>query len=104
MIQLILDRVFRCKNTEPLDILEEHLCTLLDIYTKETPFTCPRENLYSQTDGVAMDKPLGVLFANFFTGSIEKTTLQDRRASVYERCVDDISIRVNYIEKLPDLK
>ena len=83
---------------------EEHLRALLEICTKEAPFTCPRGNLYRQVDGVAMGSPLGVLFANFFMGSIEKTTLQDRHPSIYGRYVDDIFIRVKDIDELLDLK
>ena len=103
-IQMILDRVYRCEDTEPLNIPEEHLRTLLEICTKEAPFTCPRGNLYRQVDGVAMGSPLGVLFANFFMGSIETTTLRDRRPSIYGRYVDDIFIRVKDVEELLDLK
>ncbi|MPC46612.1 hypothetical protein E2C01_040336 [Portunus trituberculatus] len=103
-IQLILDRVYICEDTKSLAIPEEHLRTLLEICNKEAPFTCPRGNLYRQIDSVAMGSPVGVLFANFFMGSIEATTLQDRRPSIYGSYADDIFIRVKDADELLNLK
>ena len=103
-IQYILDRVYRCDKTPPLDIPEEHLRSLLEICTKEAPFTCPRGTMYRQVDGVAMGSPLGVLFANFFMGTIESTVLKNYRPSLYSRYVDDIFVRVKDVEELRDLK
>ncbi|XP_050691560.1 uncharacterized protein LOC126983104 [Eriocheir sinensis] len=103
-IQIIMDRVYRCEETEPLDIPEEDLRTLLEICTKEAPFTCPRGDMYCQVDGVAMGSPLGVLFANFFMGTIESMALKDQQLSIYARYVDDIFIRVKNIDELQKLK
>ncbi|XP_050707450.1 uncharacterized protein LOC126992689 [Eriocheir sinensis] len=103
-IQIIMDRVYRCEETEPLDIPEEDLRTLLEICTKEAPFTCPRGDMYCQVDGVAMGSPLGVLFANFFMGTIESMALKDQQPSIYARYVDDIFIRVKNIDELQKLK
>ena len=88
-IEFILDRVYRCQETPTLNIPEEKLKTLLEICTKQAPFTCPRGKMYCQVDGVAMGSPLGVLFANFFMGTIEATVLQQNRPSIYCRYTDD---------------
>jgi len=103
-IQFILDRVYRCNDTPTLDIPEDKLRELLEICTKEAPFTCPRGNMYQQIDGVAMGSPLGVLFANFYMGTIESSTLESSRPSIYGRYIDDIFVRVNDIEELRQLK
>ncbi|XP_050714204.1 uncharacterized protein LOC126997250 [Eriocheir sinensis] len=60
--------------------------------------------MYCQVDGVAMGSPLGVLFANFFMGTIESMALKDQQPSIYARYVDDIFIRVKNIDELQKLK
>ena len=59
--------------------------------------------MYCQDDGVAMGSPLGVLFANFFMGTIEATALQQNRPSIYCRYTD-IFVRVRNLDKLQALK
>ena len=103
-INFILDRVYRCEETPTLNIPEEKLETLEEIFTKQAPFTCPRGRMYCQVDGVAMGSPLGVLFANFFTGTIEATAQQQNRPSIYCRYIDDIFVRVRNLDELQALK
>ena len=35
------------------------------------PFLTHRDELYVQRDGIAMGSPLGVLFSNFYMGTVE---------------------------------
>ena len=103
-IGFILDRVYRSSDTTPLDIPEKHLKTLLELCTKEAPFISPDGNLYQQIDGVAMGSPLGVLFANFFMGTIESALLATNRPSIYCRYVDDIFVRIKNLQELETLR
>ena len=103
-INLMMDRIYRNEGTPDLDIPETDLRRLLQVCTKKSPFTCPRGHLYQQIDGVAMGSPLGVLFANFFMGSIEEQVLADRRPSIYCRYIDDIFVRLRSTGELQDLK
>ncbi|XP_076048070.1 uncharacterized protein LOC143029258 [Oratosquilla oratoria] len=79
-------------TTPHLNIPEKSLRSLLEICTKEAPFTWPNGKMYKQIDGVAMGSPLGVLFANFFMGTIETKFLAEVRPSIYCRYVDDIFV------------
>ena len=103
-IDFILNRVYRCGDTTPLNIPERSLKMLLEICTKEAPFTCPSGRMYKQIDGVAMGSPLGVLFANFFMGTIEAQLLAESRPSIYCRYVDDIFVRIRDLNELQALK
>ena len=103
-IQMILDRVYRSEETPDLDIPEQDLKALLELCTKRSPFICPRGRMYQQIDGVAMGSPLGVLFANFFMGSIEEEVLAAERPSIYCRYIDDIFLKINNIQDLHTLK
>ncbi|XP_076038560.1 uncharacterized protein LOC143023821 [Oratosquilla oratoria] len=60
--------------------------------------------MYKQINGVAMGSPLGVLFANFFMGTIETELLAEARPSIYCRYVDDIFVRVRDQRELQNLK
>ncbi|XP_064080862.1 uncharacterized protein LOC135197735 [Macrobrachium nipponense] len=76
-IDIILEHVYRSQLTETLNIPEASLCMLLE--------------LNRQKDGMAMGSPLGVLFANFHVGTMEKsvfTRMQQPRR--YIRYIDDI--------------
>ena len=104
-INFILDRVYRDNNTPTLDIPENTLRQLLECCTKEAPFTCPRGNRYCQVDGVAMGSPLGVLFANFFMGSIENQVFAEmRKPDIYCRYIDDIFVKVKDEEEIAVLR
>ncbi|XP_076067664.1 uncharacterized protein LOC143040455 [Oratosquilla oratoria] len=49
--------------------------------------------MFRQIDGVAMSSPLGVLFANFFMGRIERDVFSiQQKPRVYARYIDDIFV------------
>ena len=105
-IELIIQEVYHTEKT-PLDIPENLLRQLLLLCTKEAPFRGPNGLLYKQIDGVAMGSPLGVLFANFYMGIIERRVLNDNtmRPHIYGRYIDDIFIDVSeeqHLHKLQD--
>ena len=61
--------------------------------------------MYQQIDGVAMGSPLGVLFANFFMGRVERdvfSTLQ--KPAIYARYVDDIFVLAKDEDEIQQLK
>ena len=87
-----------------MNIPEKAMKTLLEICTKEAPFTCPRGRMYQQIDGVAMGSPLGVLFANFFMGTIEEELLSTNRPSIYCRYIDDTFVCVKDPQELQELR
>ena len=103
-IEYILKRVYHSNLTPPTNISENSMKTLLEICTKEAPFTCPRGHMYQQIDGVAMGSPLGVLFANFFMGTIEEELLATNRPSIYCRYIDDIFVRIKDLQELQNLR
>ena len=99
-INYICDAIYRSGPSPQLDIPELHLRSLLEICTTEATFRCPRGNLYQQVDGVAMGSPLGVLFANFFMGSIEKEVFSTLdKPAIYGRYVDDIFVKTSSFKK-----
>ncbi|XP_076069263.1 uncharacterized protein LOC143041325 [Oratosquilla oratoria] len=52
-----------------------------------------------------MGSPLGVLFANFFMGMVEKETFNCfKKPSIYARYIDDIFVKVDDKSELPILK
>ncbi|XP_064107999.1 uncharacterized protein LOC135216554 [Macrobrachium nipponense] len=71
-IDIILEKVYRNPDMQPPNIPEESLKTLLDICMKRAPFTTHGGQMFIQKDGVAMGSPLGVLFANFYMGTVEE--------------------------------
>ncbi|XP_076054504.1 uncharacterized protein LOC143033200 [Oratosquilla oratoria] len=94
-IDFILDDVYRSHH-QHLDIPENRLCLLLEACTKESPFRGPDGNMYRQVDGVAMESPFGVLFANFYMGLVERRVLSVRHLRPFT-CggyVDDIFVEV----------
>ncbi|XP_076034533.1 uncharacterized protein LOC143021128 [Oratosquilla oratoria] len=101
----VVVRVYRDMSTPKLKIPEPALKSLLEICTKEAPFRCPRGRMYVQRDGVAMGSPLGVLFANFFMGTVEEQVFGDiQRPSTYCRYIDDTFIRVESESELQVLR
>ncbi|XP_076068333.1 uncharacterized protein LOC143040785 [Oratosquilla oratoria] len=93
-VNLIFSRLYRSDEIH-FPIPEDILRQLLQACTKEVPFYGPDKNMYVQIDGVAMGSPLGVLFANFYMGSIEETIFtqhHELKPSIYTRYVDDIFI------------
>ena len=102
---MITSEVYHSENP-PLDIPENLLRKLLYACTKEAPFRAPDGRLYLQIDGVAMGSPLGVLFANFYMGMIERKVLSDVeiRPRLYCRYIDDIFVEVKDPQHLHTLK
>ncbi|XP_064088423.1 uncharacterized protein LOC135202898 [Macrobrachium nipponense] len=85
-IEHILDRVYRCEDTQALNIPVEAL------------------NL-GQIDGVAMGYPLGVLFANFYMSVVEERVFNKIPCPPqYYRYIDDTFIRVDLEEDLETLR
>ncbi|XP_076058667.1 uncharacterized protein LOC143035687 [Oratosquilla oratoria] len=104
-INYIIDRVYNNTNTAKLPMLESILRSLLHCCTTEAPFICPRGMKYQQIDGVAMDSPLGVLFANFFMGCIEEEVFSKfEKPEIYCRYIDDIFIKTTHNEDISLLK
>ena len=56
----------------PIKIPKNLLKSILEICSTEAPFYSPTGKLYKQVDGIAVGSPLGVLFANFYLGHLEK--------------------------------
>ena len=104
-INMICDRLYRA-DTAPFPIPEASLRTLLNACTKEVPFYGPDGNMYVQTDGVAMGSPLGVLFANFYMGTIEENIFSSAphlKPAIYTRYIDDIFISASSEEHISTL-
>ena len=92
-IQFIMEEVYPEDAAPKIDIPKTHLKSLLELCTKEAPFVSPAGRMYKQVDGVAMGSPLGVLFANFFMGRVERDTFSSlQKPAIYARYVDDIFV------------
>lgn len=103
-IDMIIDRVYHNDSTPDLDIPELALRTLLEICTMRSPFTDHNGQLYTQVDGIAMGSPLGVLFANFYMGTIEEKVFSTiPRPCLYFRYIDDTFVAVHSEEELEQL-
>ncbi|XP_064078444.1 uncharacterized protein LOC135195863 [Macrobrachium nipponense] len=95
-IDMVLDRVYRDQSTPPLNIPEAALRALLEICTKKAPFSTHRGQMFHQKDGVAMGSPLGILFANFYMGTVEVRVFgQIQRPRKYARYIDDIFVQAD---------
>ena len=89
-IQLLADKAF-INNwfNETYHLSKLDLVDLLRAATKDQLFTF-NDQLYEQTDGVALGSPLGPLLANAFMCSIEETLERDgKMPTYYKRFVDD---------------
>ncbi|XP_045116825.1 uncharacterized protein LOC123507729 [Portunus trituberculatus] len=96
-INIICDKLYRSDDA-PFAIAEDCLCHLLRACTKEVPFYGPDGNMYTQIDGVAMGSPLGVLFTNFYMGTLEEKVFSlhpELKPPIYARYIDDIFINTN---------
>ncbi|XP_066958123.1 uncharacterized protein [Macrobrachium rosenbergii] len=92
-IQIILDRVCRDDSMPPLNIPEHALRTL------------HRDHMYIQKDGVAMGSPLGVHFANFYMGAVERWVfVAIEKLSIYIRYIDNTFISASMVEEIEDLR
>ncbi|XP_076031972.1 uncharacterized protein LOC143019880 [Oratosquilla oratoria] len=65
--------------------------------TSGAPFKCPLDNLYIQTDGVAMGSPLGVLFAQAIMVHVEEEVISNLpiKPTLYRSYIDYIFGCVN---------
>ena len=103
-IRLILEKVYHDDSTPKLEIPEEALKSLLEICTKRAPFITHRGHMYTQIDGVAMGSPLGVLFANFYMGSVEERVFSSSPPPpTYCRYVDDTFVALREDADIQDL-
>ncbi|XP_076045850.1 uncharacterized protein LOC143028097 [Oratosquilla oratoria] len=103
-IDYICDHVYRSSPVPLLKLEEIHLRELLRICTQEVAFRCPRGKLYQQIDGVAMGSPLGVLFANFFMGSVEKEVFNRSGRPLLYGWYVDIFVRTTDSEEREHLR
>ncbi|XP_064106786.1 uncharacterized protein LOC135215761 [Macrobrachium nipponense] len=104
-VGIILEKVYRSPDKQPPNIPEESLKTLLDICTKRASFTTHRGQMFRQKAGVAMGSPLGVLFANFYMGTVEERVfLQHRCPQTYARYIDDIFVQADSEEEVEALR
>ncbi|XP_064088420.1 uncharacterized protein LOC135202899 [Macrobrachium nipponense] len=104
-IQMILDKVYRDPDTPPLNIPEHALRALLDICTKMAPFSDHRGRMYTQIDRVAMGSSLGVLFPNFYTGTVEERVFQNSsKLSMYLRYIDGSFVSADSQVKIEQLR
>ncbi|XP_066964313.1 uncharacterized protein [Macrobrachium rosenbergii] len=102
---MILDRVYRDPTTLSLNIPEHALHAQLEICIKKAPFSNHRGHMYTQIDGVAMGSPLGVLFANFYMGTVEQRVFEDmHQPRMYVRYIDDTFVNVNSQEEIENLR
>ena len=92
MIQLLANRAFTnswFNTTYDLNLTKSDLVDLLSVATKGQLFQF-NGALYEQTDGVAMESPLGPLLAYVFMSHIEEILEQEGKLpSFYRRYVDD---------------
>ncbi|XP_066968161.1 uncharacterized protein [Macrobrachium rosenbergii] len=91
-INLALTRIYHT-DREPLPVSERTLKSMLEACTEEAPFLSHKGDLFRQCDGIAMESPLGVLFANIYTDHVETTTfVSHQKPRIYARYIDDVFI------------
>ena len=104
-IDMICDRVYRDDTTPNLGIPEDALRDLLRLCTMQAPFNTHRGQMFNQIDGVAMGSPLGVLFADFYMGTIEERVFAQHPVPItYCRYVDDTYVQANNREEIEALR
>ncbi|XP_076069962.1 uncharacterized protein LOC143041788 [Oratosquilla oratoria] len=103
-IQFILEEIYPEGSPPKIDIPKVSLQALLELCTKEAPFVSPDGRMFRQIDGVAMGSPLGVLFANFFIGRIERDVFSiQQKPRIYARYIDDIFVLAKDDDELQHL-
>ena len=105
-INIIIDVAYNHPTIRAPKIPQNLLKNLLELCTKESPFTTPNGKIFKQIEGVAMGSPLGPLFANFYMGYLEEITFSNsnNKLPIYARYVDDIFIKYHSEEDLQKLK
>ncbi|XP_066976055.1 uncharacterized protein [Macrobrachium rosenbergii] len=69
------------------------------------PFTTHRGHMYRQKDGVAMGSPLGVLFANFYMGTVEERVFERIQRPKKNACyIDDVFVQADGEEEVEALR
>ena len=88
-IDVILRKVYDEKLIKT-DITKDEMETLLLLCTKEVHFSF-KDEIYVQSDGVAMGSPLGPLLANIYMSELETTIVPKLKAymSNWKRYIDD---------------
>ena len=95
-IDVILKRIYD-ENEVNTNIPKQQMRDLLLLCTKNVHFSY-NEDIYTQTDGVAMGSPLGPVLAGIFMVELERTILPTLRdhMSPWKRYVDDT---ISYIKE-----
>ncbi|XP_064116688.1 uncharacterized protein LOC135222531 [Macrobrachium nipponense] len=100
-INIIMDRIYRDPSTPQLNIPEVSRRALLEICTKKAPFSTHKGQMFRQKDGVPMGSPLGVLFANFYMGTVEERVFSNiKKPRKYVRYIDDIFVQAENEEEV----
>ena len=97
-INIIIDRLYHDPSVAPPKLLPEtSMRTLMEICTKEAPFSHIDGSVYRQIDGIAMGSPLSCTMANFFMCHHENKVLEHikQKPAIYCRYVDDIFVCVD---------
>ena len=104
-ISLVFKRLYR-KHEISTNIATQELKEMLILCTKNVHFTF-NEEVYKQTDGIAMGSPLGPVLADAFMVEFENKIVPvlQENLSFYKRYVDDticfVKIgTINYITKI----
>ena len=92
-INIILEKLFPSSDVLYCGFNKTDFGTLLQLAVSDNHFIFD-DQIYKQTDGMAMGSPLGPTFANIFMNSLESqfldTCSRDYKPSFYKRYVDDI--------------
>ena len=91
MIDICADALFRNNRieTEMITLEEESFRKLMQFATSGVQFSFDN-NMYRQTDGVAMGSPFGPALANIFVGFYERQIGRRSWPDMYARFVDDV--------------
>ncbi|XP_066983827.1 uncharacterized protein [Macrobrachium rosenbergii] len=104
-ISMIADCVYQDPSVTPLHIPEHILRSLLEICTKKAPFVNHQGHMDLQVDGVTMGSLLGVLFANFYMGTVEQRVFANvRKPPIYVRYIDDTFLLADSQEEIDNLR